>query len=309
VWPAHVGGSLCASRGASAATSSTIGSERSDNPLLSLHDAASFTAELTRCSPARPSTVDRVVRLNRHGATDRGPVRELDPSALARFACDDICLLDIRDPDSFDAAHLEGSINLPAPGRGLGTRAGWATSGEETIVLVSPSFEAGTRVAELLRAAGVWNLSGMSVADPEAWKTAGLVVRTGEALAPDRFVSRISDGGMTVIDVRDPAEWDAGHIVGSRNLPLAELGDGRGAAKALKPPIAVVCASGVRAAVAASILRRRGHDHVARVSGGVDQIARFLIPLPAGPPGGRGAPAAASAAGVRQGARKLSRGR
>src|SRR5206468_4325322 len=48
VWPAHVGGSLCASRAASTATSSTIGGERRDNPLLSLADVGEFSAEVTR---------------------------------------------------------------------------------------------------------------------------------------------------------------------------------------------------------------------------------------------------------------------
>ena len=279
VWPAHVGGSLCASRSASSATSSTIGQERLTNPLLSLADAAAFTAEVTRCVPARPPSVERVVSLNLHGAADPGPVRELDANAPGRFLGDGVCLLDIRDPESFDAGHLDGSINLPTGGRGLGTRAGWAAGTDEPIVLISPSLDAGQRAAELLRAAGVWNLAGLSVADPPAWKAAGLPLRTGESVPPDRLVPRISTRGVTLIDVRDPAEWSTGHIAGSRSLPLSELGNGHDTALALEPPIAVICASGARAAHAASILRRRGHDPVWRVSGGVEQLRRLGAPM------------------------------
>jgi hydroxyacylglutathione hydrolase len=137
VWPAHVGGSPCAS----------------------------------------PSSVERVVELNLRGAADPGPVGELDPNALAEVV-DRVCLLDVRDPESFDAGYLDGSINLPASGRGLGPRAGWAT-GAEPIVLVSPSLDAGRATIEVLRAAGVWNLFGLSVADPDGWEEAGLAVRTG----------------------------------------------------------------------------------------------------------------------------------
>jgi len=274
VWPAHVGGSLCASRGASSATSSTIGHERRSNPLLSLGDAAAFTAELTRCMPARPPSVERVVALNLRGAADPGPLRELDASGLARFLGPGICVLDIRDADSFDAGHLDDSINLPAGGRGLGTRVAWAAGADESIVLVSPSLDAGRRAAELLRAAGVWNLGAMTIADPQAWKAAGLTVRTVRAAPADRLVPRIRARAVTLLDVRDPGEWSTGHIAGSRSLPLSELGDGRIGALALEPPIAVVCASGARAALAASILRRRGHDPVWRVTGGVEQLAQ-----------------------------------
>ena len=278
VWPAHVGGSLCASRSASSATSSTIGQERLTNPLLALADAAPFIAEVTRSMPARPPSVERVVSLNLRGAADPGPVRELDANALARFLGDDVCLLDIRDPESFDAGDLDGAINLPAGGRGLGTRAGWAAGTDEPIVLISPSLDAGQSAAELLRAAGVWNLAGLSVADPPAWRAAGLPLRTGGAVAADRLVPRIRARAVTLIDVRDPVEWSTGHIAGSRSLPLSELGDGRDMAFALEPPIAVMCASGARAALAASILRRGGHDPVWRVSGGVEQLARVGAP-------------------------------
>jgi hydroxyacylglutathione hydrolase len=274
VWPAHVGGSLCASRSASPATSSAIGRERRNNPLLSLGEA-DFTAEVTQSIPARPPSVERVVALNLPGAADPGPVRELDANELALFLGDGVCLLDIRDPASFDRGHLEGSINLPAGGRGLGTRAGWAAGAEEPIVLLSPSLDAGRKAAELLRAAGVWNLAGQSLADPAAWKAVGLRVRTGAALGAAGLLLRIRAGSVTLIDVRDPAEWSTGHLAGARSLPLSELGDGRSMTALLEPPIAVVCASGARAALAASILRRRGHEPVSRVSDGVEQLARL----------------------------------
>jgi len=278
VWPAHVGGSLCASRSAGSATSSTIGHERRTNSLLSLGNADAFIAEVTRCVPVRPPSVERVVSLNRRGAPDPGPVRELDAGVLARLVGERVCLLDVRDPESFDAGHLDGSINLSAGGRGIGTRAGWVAGGEEPIVLIAPSLDAGRRVTGLLLAAGVWNVAGLSVADPVEWRAAGLPLKTSGAVPPDRLVPSITSRAVTLIDVRDSTEWSTGHIAGSRSLPLSELGDGRDPDLALEPPIAVVCASGARAALAASIIRRRGHHPVWRVSGGVAQLARCGAP-------------------------------
>ncbi len=279
LWPAHVGGSLCASRSASSATSSRIGQERRTNPLLRLPDAAAFASELTRSMPARPPNVKCVVALNLEGAADPGPSAVLDAGGLARALADGACVLDIRDPEGFDAAHLAGAINLPAGGHGLGTRAGWAVGAEEPVALIGPSIEAARAGAELLRAAGIWNLVGLSRADPPAWAEAGIEVRSAEALAPDLVRPRLEDNQLTLIDVRDPAEWSDGHVERSRSLPLSELGDGRNGGPALEAPIAVVCASGIRAAVAASILRRRGHDPVWRVSGGIAALAAAGAPM------------------------------
>lgn len=68
-------------------------------------------------------------------------------------------------------------------------------------------------------------------------------------------------GGAQVVDVRSPAEYAGGHYDKSINIPLGEL-----AAKAsrLNPelPVIVCCASGVRSASAATILRDKGFKNV-----------------------------------------------
>ena len=280
VWPAHVAGSLCASHNALTATSSTIGHERATNPLLRHHDPEAFSAALTRCMPARPPRVQRIVELNRSGAAHPGPVPEVDADRIGRLLGDRVCVIDLSDPERFDAGHLDGAINLP-PGGGRGTRAAWA-AGDDAVLLVGPTIEAAREAAELLRAAGVWNLAAVSVVDPGAWRAAGLGVRVGGAISPGSLIARIAAHAVTLIDVRERAEWGERHVAGSRCLPLAELGDGS-ALEPLEPPIAVVCASGSRAAIAASILRRRGHGPTWRVSGGVTALADCGAPMTTGP--------------------------
>lgn len=273
LWPGHVGGSLCGGGTLSEKTFSTIGNELRTNPLLSLQDADAFIEELTRGVPARPPRVERVVALNRRGAREPGPVRELDAGGLAHFVSCGVCVLDVRSPEVFDEGHLAGAVNLPAGGQGVGTRAGWATGLEEAIVIVSATLETGMRVASLLYAAGVWNLEGVSVADPAGWAASGLDVRGAAALAPEELAPRLSTRELQLIDVRDLYEWRAGHVVGSLHLPLSELGDGRDAMVPPQRSVAVACASGRRAALAASVLRRRGHPDVSRVTGGIGDLA------------------------------------
>lgn len=278
VWPAHVGGSLCASHNASSATSSTIGQERTGNPMLSLEDVATFSSEVTRSMPARPPTVERVVRLNLSGAADPGPAQLLDLRSLERLLDAGACVLDIREPESFESAHLDRSVNLPASGQGLATRAAWA-AGDEDVVVVADSLESGNDAVGLLRAGGVWNVAGIALFDPAGWKSAGLVVRSCDVMPADRVADGLRSRAVTLIDVRDRVEWSAGHVDGARNLPLSELGDGRNVSFPAETAIGVVCASGIRAAIAASILRRRGHDRVLRVGAGVDDLARLGAPM------------------------------
>jgi hydroxyacylglutathione hydrolase len=282
LWPGHVGASLCGGATLSEQTDSTIGHELRTNPMLSLQDADAFVEELTRAVPARPPRVERVVALNRRGAREPGPVRELDPAGLAQFVSFDVCVLDVRPPELFDQGHLAGAVNLPADGQGVGTRAGWATEPEEPIVIVSTTLETGKRVANLLYSAGVWNLAGVSVADPAGWAAASLDVRGAGALAPEELAPRLSAHELQLIDVRDLYEWRAGHVVGSLHLPLSELGDGRDAVLSPQRPVAVACASGRRAALAASVLRRRGHPDVSRVTGGIGDLASHGASLATG---------------------------
>jgi len=69
--------------------------------------------------------------------------------------------------------------------------------------------------------------------------------------------------GYRVIDVREPAEWDAGHVAGAISVPLGDL-PARIAEVAPDPdlPLLVHCAVGERSGRAAAWLAERGHRNV-----------------------------------------------
>ena len=85
--------------------------------------------------------------------------------------------------------------------------------------------------------------------------------------------------GLQILDVRERTEWDAGRIPGSLHVPYHDL---RTVPEALdaSAPVAVVCASGQRSAVAASLLRRAGAERVVHVvDGGVGTWAAAGWPV------------------------------
>ena len=67
--------------------------------------------------------------------------------------------------------------------------------------------------------------------------------------------------GAQIIDVRTPAEYNGGHIKGSKNIPLQSLNQNLGKINKNKPVI-TCCASGARSAAAKSILLNSGFSEV-----------------------------------------------
>ncbi|XJZ26196.1 rhodanese-like domain-containing protein [Bacillota bacterium Lsc_1132] len=70
-----------------------------------------------------------------------------------------------------------------------------------------------------------------------------------------------------LIDVREPNEFDAGHILGARNIPLSQI---RMRMKEIRPdmPVYLYCQSGTRSARAAQFLYRKGYKDLTQLKGG-----------------------------------------
>ncbi|MFF2149591.1 rhodanese-like domain-containing protein [Kitasatospora sp. NPDC058190] len=95
----------------------------------------------------------------------------------------------------------------------------------------------------------------------------------------DTFASAWADGGL-VLDVREPDEYQAGHVPGALLVPLAKLPTWTDAPA--DRPVYVICASGNRSLVAADLMRARGVD-ARSVVGGTRGWARAGHPLATGP--------------------------
>ncbi len=99
----------------------------------------------------------------------------------------------------------------------------------------------------------------------------------GPAEARDRIA-----GGAAAVDVREQAEWDAGHLAGSVWIPLGELG--ARLSELPDDPLVIVCRSGSRSGMAADALAGVGID-ASNLAGGL--LAWAASGLPLEPAGGR----------------------
>ena len=77
-----------------------------------------------------------------------------------------------------------------------------------------------------------------------------------------------STPGGVLLDVREKAEYRAGHIPGAVNLPLSRIGEARFEKNA---PIFAYCLRGTRSLRAVSALKRMGYANVRSIGG----VARY----------------------------------
>lgn len=68
--------------------------------------------------------------------------------------------------------------------------------------------------------------------------------------------------GAIVLDVRTPGEFNTGHVVDSKNIPLDSIMASTQELKKLNVPIITCCASGMRSGVAANQLKSVGIEAV-----------------------------------------------
>jgi len=82
-----------------------------------------------------------------------------------------------------------------------------------------------------------------------------------------------------LVDVREPGEFGAGHILGARNVPLARIEGSGDLAKRKDKPVIVYCEGGERAAKAAAALRKLGFSRVVNLNGGLPAWQQAGLPV------------------------------
>jgi hydroxyacylglutathione hydrolase len=122
-------------------------------------------------------------------------------------------------------------------------------------------------VTQLLRI-GYEHVAGWLEGGIEAWARAGQSIDSYPVVGIREAAA--SEDATTVLDVRQPNEWRGGVIPGSKQIFVADL-PARLAELPRDRPVTVLCASGHRSSIAASILDGAGFDVRLIARGGAGQ--------------------------------------
>jgi hydroxyacylglutathione hydrolase len=278
VWPAHLGGSLCGGPGMDMKVSSTIGYERRHNEHLSIADEDAFVEHAIAQLAPQPPNFKAIVELNRGPLVTDGPqIMPLTPRQVEQKERDGALIVDVRTDLQFDDAHIPGSVSNTMLRAGFGTKLAWIADRDQEIVFVGRDDEDGRTAARLAAVVGIRKLGGFLAGGATSWRVEERPVGRIERIGVDELHAR--EGEVQILDVRERDEWDAGHISGSIHEPYHDIHD---LPEGIDParPVAAICMSGQRSAVAASLLKRYGADHVLHVTdGGVGTWRRRGYPV------------------------------
>lgn len=285
IWPGHGAGSACG-KALGAMPQSTLGYEKLFNWAFAITDEDEFVAQALAGQPEPPTYFATMKRLNREGPAvlaRRPAPQKLARAQLADILAGDGALVDLRPATDFRAGHIPGSASIPL-GRSFTGWAGWLLPYDRDISLIAPATGAEARSianqgALELSLIGIDRVTGYFEDDVlDEWQRNGAPLESVEEIDPATLSQRLQRGDVQLIDVRGRAEWEAGHILGSRNVPLGDLVANLGAIDRARP-VVLQCASGARSTIASGVLKARGVRDVVNLTGGITAWREAMLPV------------------------------
>jgi len=104
--------------------------------------------------------------------------------------------------------------------------------------------------------------------------------RGGKTITPHQLTALVNGQQAAVVDLRDPAEFRKGHIIGAINIPSTKVTDRMAELEALREkPLILVCKIGQNASAVGKQLAEKGFAHVYRLGGGISEWQGSQLPL------------------------------
>jgi hydroxyacylglutathione hydrolase len=280
VWPGHGAGSACG-KSLGAVPTSTVGYEKRFNWGVGTTDEDAFVTMVLAGQPEPPLYFAEMKRINRDGPPILGgfaiPPRG-DRAALARVLGSGAAVLDTRRAAAFAEGHVPGTLNIPL-NRSFSTWAGWLVQYDAAIHLIAEDEAA---VARAVRELAMIGLDQVAAWYPtqlvDEWRAAGGTLGTVPRTDAAALAPRVARGEVTVLDVRNRTEYDAGHLPGALHIPVGYLPERLGDVPRDKP-LVVQCESGSRSAIAVSLLQKLGVGNASNLEGGIVAWQRLGHPV------------------------------
>lgn len=273
IYPGHGAGSMCGA-GMSARPLSTLGYERSANPYLEQGlQQDGFVQKILSTVPPFPEYYLRMKKLNSEGPPLLKGLpgnRKLSLEQFRREIDSGAVVLDTRDQSAFGGGHIPGSFGIGLDPK-LSVWASWVLPYDRPILLILDEQANWKQASRALIRVGLDNVRGWLKGGFASWREGGLPIAQTPQISAETLQGNLqTNGNWAVVDVRTGEEWKTGHIPGSLHIMGGELPKRLEEIPRNDKPMAVVCRTGYRSTVAASILERAGFAGVYNLTGGME---------------------------------------
>lgn len=182
-----------------------------------------------------------------------------------------VLILDTRPKEVVAAGFVPGSLHLEA-GDAFSRFLPLLIEEQDAYVLIAEEEKVPELLAQLhelgrteIRGV-VWDSSSL----PEPLEQLAMIsFEELKAVLADRAEDSADAAQVQLIDMRTQSEYEAGHLPYFDHIPLQEL-EAKASTIRRDQPVVIHCRSGVRAAVAYSLLRRMGFEQILNYSGGTN---------------------------------------
>lgn len=262
--PTHGGGSFCSSPGAPRGTDATVGSEKRTHPAILADDSDLFVNDLLSGLGTYPPYFHRLREINRQGPEVYGvDLMRLLPVDIADLVGKTV--VDARPIDRFASGHIPGSVSIALRDQ-FGTWLGWLFELDTPLVFVlDPDQDERELVRQALNI-GYERIAGKVAVDE--WLASGR-----EIGILDLIPAGLIDPDAPILDIRQSAEWQTGHVPGAKHIELGVLVPN---AVQVAPGTVIHCGHGTRAMTAASLLARAGNSSTAVTTADHTQVTNTV---------------------------------
>ncbi len=283
IFPGHGAGSLCG-KAIGSMRSTTLGYERHNNPALQPRGREEFIEFATSNLPEQPGNHQRIKQINRNGPAVLGDIqpKPLSIREAIPYFQRGAGMLDTRSKESYVAKHVPGAVHLEANSQ-LSNRIGFVFPPDVPIVLLIENPADYRQIVYSLARVGYEKVVGYLSESLDAWQAMGLPVASGDIqdLTSQELRELMINGNgnrPVILDVREPWEYQQGHLPGAVLIPLGQLAS---RVNELDPskPVAVVCHSGNRSQSGAAVLGQNQFKTIYNLVGGTADWARQGLPL------------------------------
>ncbi|MBJ8153144.1 MBL fold metallo-hydrolase [Bacillus cereus] len=276
IWPSHGAGSACG-KALGAIPTSTLGYEKMFNWAFQCNEESDFISTLLTGQPEPPKYFSLMKHLNKYGPPIRKKrkITNIDTVEELQEVMRSVQqIVDIRNVESFASGHIEKSINIPY-NNSFTTWCGWLLGYKtETLIILD---EEKVKMEEVIRdfeSIGLDNI--IAFAPLKVIKKFDILESYKENTSIELY-RHIKDRSVKVIDVRSKKEWEEGHLHNAIHITLGNLFEKIDSIPK-DCPIVLQCRTGLRSAIAASILQKAGIKEVVNLKGGFLEWKKFGLP-------------------------------